>query len=156
MGSLFSFFLKEPDVISVAKDELNEVLQNLSWSGVVKQSPNGFTFVDVDDRFVTEAVKVLRKHGFDAPPYFGGGLVGAHITVMDEEEVKNVETKDILGTEVAFSITGYNVVKPKGIWGERELFLATVEATVLDDIREKAGLEPKQHPFHITIGTRYK
>ena len=156
MGSLLSYFLKETDVISFAKEELNEVFENLSKSGSVKQSPNGFTFLDVDDKFVTEGVKVLKKHGFDAPPYFGGGLVGAHITIMDELEAKNVETKDILETEVAFRITGFNIVKPRGLWGERELFLAIVEAAILDSIREEAGLAQKQHPFHITIGTRYK
>ena len=99
---------------------------------------------------------MLIKYGFDAPPYFGGGLAGAHITLMDEEESKNVDVKDIIGKEIAFKITDYNIVTPKGIWGERELFLAIIGADILDDIREEAGLEKIEYPFHITIGVRYK
>ena len=95
---------------------------------------NGFTFVDVDNRYVTEGVKVLKKFGFDAPPYFGGRLVGAHITVMDEDKSKGVAVKDMLGTEVNFTLLGFNIVKPKGVWAERELFLLLVKADVLDEI----------------------
>ena len=100
---------------------------------------------------------LIKKFGFYAPPYFVGGLVGAHISVMDEEKAKGVAVKDMLGTEVTFTPSGFNIVKPKGVWGaERELFLLIVKADVLDEIREEAGLEKKKHPFHITIGTSYK
>ena len=130
-----------------AKDELHELFENLSMCGVVKQSGNGFTFVDVEDRYVTEGVKVIKKCGFDAPPYFGGGLVGAHITVMDEDKSKGVAVKDMLGTEVYFTLLGFNIVKPKGVWAERELFLLLVKADVLDEIRKEAGLRRRSTLF---------
>ena len=112
--------------------------------------------MDVDDIYVTEGVMVLKKFGFDAPPYFGGGLVGAHITAMDEEEAKCVAVKDMLGTEVSFTLSGFNIVKPKGVWAERELFLLIVKADILDEIRGEAGFGKKKYPFHITIVTSYK
>ena len=153
IGSVLNYFFKETDVTEAAKDELHEVFENLSMCGVVKQSGNGFTFVDVEDRYVTDGVKVIKKFGFDAPPYFGGGLVGAHITVMDEDKSKGVAVKDMLGTEVYFTLLGFNIVKPKGVWEERELFLLLFKADVLDEIREEAGLQKRKYPFHITIGT---
>ena len=117
---------------------------------------NEFTFVDVDNRYLTEGVKVLKKFGLDAQPYFGGGLVGAHITAMDEEEAKCVAVKDMLGTEVNFTLSGFNIVKPKGVWAERELFLLIVKSDILDEIRGDAGLGKKKYPFHITIVTSYR
>ena len=103
--------------------------------------------MDVDDIYVTEGVMVLNKIGFDAPPYFGGRLVGAHITVMDEKEAKGVAVKDMLGTEVNFTLSGFNIVKPKGVWAERELFLLIVKADVLDEIRKEAGLRRRSTLF---------
>ena len=155
MGALLSYFFKKTDVTEAAKDELNDVFEKLSKSGVMKKTGTGFTFIDVDDKYVTEGVKILRKYGFGAPPYFGRGLVGAHITVMDEEEAKDVDDRTILGKEVNFAVEGFNIVKPRGVWAESELFLVIVKADILDDIREEAGVEKKKHPFHITIGTRY-
>jgi hypothetical protein len=78
---------------------------------------------------------VLKKFWFDTPPYFGGGLVGAYISVIDEEEAKGVAVKDMLGTEVNFTLSGFNIVKPKGVLGaERELFLLIGKADILDVI----------------------
>jgi hypothetical protein len=114
MWSVLNYFFKETHVTEAAKDELHEVFEKLSKCGVVKQSKNEFTFVDVDDRYVTEGVKVIKKFGFDATPYFVRGLVGADISVMDEEEAKGVAVKDLLRTEVTFTLSGCNIVAPKG------------------------------------------
>jgi hypothetical protein len=51
-----------------------------------------YSFKETD---VTEAEKDELHEVFDAPPNFGGGLVGAHISIMDEEEAKGVAVKDL-------------------------------------------------------------
>ena len=154
MGTVFSYYFERIDVAEDAKDDLNEAFEKLPKSGFLKKKVTGFTYIDVDDKYIREGVKVIKKYGFEKAPYFGEGFDGAHISVMDEEEGKKVDAQDILEKEVYFNIESFMLVKPKATWAEKELFLAIVKADILDQIREDKGLEKIRHPFHITIGTR--
>ena len=115
-----------------------------------QQEKNGFTYVDVDDNFIWRGVEVIKKFGFEEPPYFEEGGVGAHITVMDTVEGKPVDISDILGQKIDFTVEEFASVIPGG----REYFVMLVKADKLDQIREEKGLKKIKHPFHITIGVR--
>ena len=151
------FLLSKADQIDNAEsveDDLNVAFKSLSKSGRVKKENTGFTFLDVEDNFIWKGVEVIKKFGFREPPYFGEGLVGAHISLMDAKEGKEIDAEDILDMEVIFDITSYAIVKPYG--GEKEYFVAKVKAKKLEKIREDKGLEKIRHSFHITLGIRNK
>ena len=150
MGNIFSFFFKSVHVSSEAtNNDLNEAFEKLPKSGELKKAENGFTYIDVDDRFIRNGLMIIKKFGFEEPPYFGDG-VGAHITVMDVQEGETVDAEDILGKKVEFELEKFEIVKLK----VKEVFLVVVKADVLHQMREGKGLDKVKHPFHITIGTK--
>jgi hypothetical protein len=122
----------------------------LPQCGLLRKDAKGFVYVALDDRYIHELV----PEGFEEPPYFGDGLVGAHISVMSAEEGCHLELEE-LGCQVEFCVERCEIVHPP-LWAERDLaYLIIVEAPALDLLRERYGLPPKEYPFHITIGRKH-
>ena len=69
--------------------------------------------LDVDVRFIWNGLKVLKKLSFEEPPYFGDGLVGAHITMMMEAVGIELDVQDIVGMDVNFET--FKIVKPAAV-----------------------------------------
>lgn len=136
---------------------LNYIQETLPQSGVLKES-EGFVYVDVDDAYIHKLILFIQQEGFEEPPYFGDGLVGAHISVMDPGEVEKYGVGKIqeFGERVDFVLKECHVVHPPQ-WREiDEVYFVAVEAPELDRIREKYGLPKKLYDFHITIGVKPK
>lgn len=149
---MLSSKINSREVIS-CPELLEEVRCNFPLSGILKQEPDGFTYVDLDDRYIHELIEQLPQEGFSEPDYFGPGLIGAHITVIMPEEWTTIQKIEECGTEVSFSLKACEIVHP-----EREdideIFLITLEAPYLTVLREKYGLPQSLFDFHITLGTK--
>ncbi len=135
---------------------LNYIQTHLPNYGVLKESA-GFVYVDVDDEFIHQLVTFIQEDGFEEPPYFGNAdLIGAHITVMYPDEVKNYGIGEIqeAGEIIYFTPIECKVVHPPQ-WKEiDEVFFVVVEAPQLDQIRKKYGLPKREYDFHTTIGVK--
>lgn len=123
--------------------------------GQLKQDKQGFVFVDIDDRYIDDLMALIQAEGFEKPPYFNQpDLVGAHITVISAEEAEEnaIGKIDELGMEIPFSIKACEIIEFKK-WEDVDfLYLVTIKAPLLEEIRKKYGLAKTPHDFHITIG----
>ena len=86
MMILFSgmfFVLKSDKTAHSTEEDLFEAFRGLKRSGLLRKENTGFIYVDVDDDFIWRGFEFVKKFGFQEPSYFGEGLVGAHIFMMD-------------------------------------------------------------------------
>ncbi len=142
------FFAGETEVLTYANE-------NLPQCGVLRNT-NGFVHLDVDDHYIYDLVPLIREEGFESPPYFGKeGLVGAHISVIFPDELKDVEIEEC-GKEFSFQLLNCITVIPEQFKGLVEFYFLIVEAPELNDLREKYGLARCEYNFHITIGLKQK
>ena len=124
--------------------------------GVLKQDSAGFTYVDLDDRYIYDLIEPLKVNGFEDPPYFGPGLHGAHISVISAQEAID---HDLLGkisqvgSAVYFKIGTEEIVNPPS-QPDSEFYILTVESPYLDLLRKEHGLLKSKYPFHITVGVK--
>lgn len=130
--------------------------QHLSNHGILKNS-GAFVYVDIDDQYIHKLISFIQEQGFDKPSYFeNSDLVGAHITVIYPDEMKEYGIKEIreCGQEIAFALKECQIAHPPK-WKEGEnVFILLVEAPELDRIRQKYGLPKRVYDFHITIGVQ--
>jgi len=137
---------------------LHYVQDQLPHCGILKKSES-FVYVDVDDEYIHKLITFIQKDGFEEPPYFvNSDSVGAHITVMYEDEVKKYGIGEIqeCGEKIYFTPKECKIVHPPR-WQEMdEVYFIVVEAPELDRIRKKYGLTKKEYDFHITIGVKPK
>ncbi len=133
---------------------LQDVAQNLPLSGTLKQEQNGFTYVDLDDRYIHELIQILPIDGFEKPPYFGPGLIGAHITVVMPDEWINIPEIEECDQEFYFTLKACEIVHPLNWADVSEIFLITLDAPAFARLREKYGLQPFPFDFHVTIGVK--
>lgn len=142
----------------VCQDKILHYSQQLPHSGVLKNRGD-FLYVDVEDGYIHKLIREIESEGFIEPPYFGSSdLVGAHITVMYPDEMKEYGIQDVeeCGQTIEFSLKDCQLVSPPR-WKEVEsVYVLTVEAPELDSLRAKYGLPEKRHAFHITIGLKLK
>ena len=146
-----------PEEVSNHHEVINDLRQNFSLSGILK-ADEGFVYVDIEDGFIYRFIDQSSKEGFDLPPYFGPGLVGAHITVIYPDELQQYGLKDFegLGERIPFELKECQIVFPKSWEGVEQVFLVTVEAPILDEFREKYGLPKRKYDYHITLGVKLK
>lgn len=137
---------------------LDTIQTSLPHSGVLKESA-GFVYVDLDDAYIHKLVTFIQEDGFEEPPYFGSpDLVGAHISVIYSSETKKYGIGEIqeCGKTIYFTPKTCQVVHPSE-WKEMDaVYIVTVEAPQLDQLKEKYGLPKSKYPFHITIGVKPK
>jgi hypothetical protein len=119
---------------------------------------NPFAIVESRELSRGPRPKFLAARGIKAPPYFGPGRVGAHITVMDADETqgKNLDLPQ-LGKSIAFTIVNFASVDVVDENGSRRIYLFHVDAPELAQIRKANGLPPKVRgfDFHITVATQF-
>lgn len=133
---------------------LNYVEHQLPHSGVLEHA-EGFVYVKVDDEYIHKLVTFIQEEGFEEPPYCGEvGLVGAHISVIYPDEVKQYGIVHVqeCGKTIYFHAKECQVVAA-GQGGD-VYYVVIVEAPELEQIREKYGLPKRKYDFHITIGIR--
>lgn len=126
----------------------------LPATGRLEKSSEGYTYLNIDDRFIHDLYPLLPPHtNIIKPDYFNKYTMGAHITVVYPEE-KTIIDPIHLGEEHTFTILGVytGVIMPK------QYFVLLVNAPSLTALRNKYKLGPKlsfkKHhiDLHITVG----
>jgi len=141
--------------IGVLEKEASKKLEEAILTGKLKQNEDGFVYVDVDDGIIDSFYKLLKEEKKQKPPYQG---IGAHISVMHEEEIEDIEEIEELWEDIEFTLGKVYSTEPDG-WEEMErVWFIEVFSPQLENIREKYGLSKKikTHEFHITISIRKK
>jgi hypothetical protein len=131
---------------------IQHITEKLPCHGILKNA-NGFVYVDIDDGYIHELIKFIDQQGYEEPPYFGNGLVGAHITVMDQSE--GVQEIQECGQVIEFIPLHCEIVQPLKLKGVAEAYLIVVESQELNSLREQYHLLARKHPYHITIGVKH-
>jgi hypothetical protein len=141
--------LNEPEIMIYAQN-------CLPHHGVLEKTEEGFVYVKVSDEYIYEILNRLGDEEAVAPPYFGEGKVGAHITVMEASEGKKLNIPQ-LGSTIAFDVVDFAQVEVVNKKGTSRIYMLIVDAPELKKIRTENGLSPKNrgHAFHITTAIHY-
>lgn len=135
-------------------------LNRLEFSGKLKETKDGFVYVDVSDKFIKDLFDIIQPEGASLPPYKNKdyGSVGGHISVMYADEIKDNEIDEVkeVGQEIEYELGEFFSVEPEG-WDEMErVWFLSVKSPQLEMIRENYGLSKKlnNHEFHITFAIK--
>ncbi len=129
-------------------------------TGILKQKPNGYLYLDVTNDYIAESLPLIQAQGKLVPPrhFVSKKGIGAHISVMYENEQILNEIWEIkeLGQSYTFQILELRTVKLQKDNQVKKLWLIAISSPELEALRESYGLPPllKNHDFHITIGTQ--
>jgi hypothetical protein len=143
-------------IFKFAKSEKNKVY----FKAKLKKTDEGFHYLDIPNGFIHSLFKLIDADGIEKPPYFEGDRsAGAHISVIDADEGKELKVKEI-GHFFNFSLKEFFSVKPEG-WKEMDqVYFIEIECPELKKLRKKYKLpetyKDKGHEFHITIACKKK
>lgn len=149
------------DFTVVDNPKLLESVRKIDEIGQLTIKKNGYTYVNIDDRIIDLASQHLSLNSPTKSVIEKNKNLGAHITVMLDNEVKNkkIEKIEELGQWFTYEIKDlYYIdrVNPKNKQRER-LWVLGVEAPGLERLRMKYGMKPllHGHNFHITLYYEY-
>lgn len=141
----------EPQAMTYAQEQLPR-------HGILQKTKDGLLYLKVTDRYIYELLPLIPEV-LSPPPYFGSGLIGAHISIIQPSEINWASPPSLpaLGTRYSFSLGHFAWVVPQSIPAASKLFFLTIDSPDLVKIRTDAGLPPrfKDHDLHITIGVQY-
>jgi len=89
ISSLLSFFYTSKPTVKPhqAKRLLKFISKKLPQHGILRKDTQGMVYVTINNNYIYKLIQFIQGEGFEAPPYFGKGKHGAHITVMPMDEV---------------------------------------------------------------------
>lgn len=129
-------------------------------SGRLYLSKSGWLLLSVPNSLVRGAYDALDEVGISLPVN-EAGVLEAHISVMDPDEIASIGGSDKIterGHFFTYSTGPVKSVEPSG-WAEMSrVWYITVDSPDLRSLRKSYGLEPlrKGHDQHITIAVRRK
>jgi hypothetical protein len=150
-------FISAAPIIVDAPKILSFAEKCLSHEGPLNRTEEGFVYVKVSDDYIFETLKLLGDNAIKAPPYFGKGKVGAHISVIYADEMKNrIPILPHLGKAIAFKIVNFAKVDMRNKNENKCIYLFTVESPELERIRAINDLPSNRdgNEFHITVGVK--
>ncbi len=122
---------------------------------------DGFYYLDIPQPFVTGLYNMMVDE-VDETPYKqkGYGQIGAHISVIHEDEFEDeVEIKEV-GQSFDFTILGVKQTNPDGWDDMSQVYFVEVECPQICKMRKSYGLsktyQGKGHNFHITFAVDKK
>lgn len=139
----------QPQVLEQAKEYPLE--------GRLQQTKDGYTYVKVDDRYITDLIRLIDTTGRMRMPrsMTTKNGIGAHISVFYANELQKLKIHELpeLGEKYSFKIKEIQTIDQQVLPRQR-LWIITVEAPELEQLRRSYGMKPllKGHEFHITIG----
>jgi hypothetical protein len=153
-----TFDYKSSQEISQQIKKIASDARDYIFNGVLKQTKDGFVYVDVSDT-VFEGFKGLLGAGSETPPVDKNKEnIGAHITVIKRSEIENNKIDfSQIGETVPYKIVGVKEVDDPDGWDEMEsVWFLVVESPRIEEIRKSYNLSPKikDHDFHITLAVR--
>ena len=140
--------------IKLAKSKLKEV----NLVGTIQQTDTGFVYVKISNDVIHGLFKLIDEEGIEEPPYFGKGEIGAHISLISDEELeKDVKIKEV-GQEINFTLGEMFSTKPKG-WEEMaKVYFVHVYSDEFKEFRKKyklpASYQNKKNQYHITVAVK--
>jgi hypothetical protein len=119
-------------------------------TGVLKEK-KGYIYLKLNDNYIHCLYPIIKNFDNKAqkPPYFRTlEVVGAHISVIYEEELKNFKIIET-GKNFIFSPVELKLVRSKNI----DYYVLQVESRELENLRTKYNLSKllKGRKFHITL-----
>lgn len=144
-----------PHPLGQRQEEIIEAAKRLPQSGILKQNPDGYVYLKVDDQYIYRLFSFVDEPGFHRPGSLNRpSKVGAHISVMYKREAQESGPIEEIGKTYPFRIKDFKYVKSKG----KTFAIIAVDAPELEQLREQYGLPPKLlgHEFHITIAEKFK
>lgn len=140
--------VEHPDLLATA--------MKVDMVGQLTLKSNGYVYLNVDDAFIENTVDMLPIEGVFKPVSTGAKKMGAHISVMLEDETIGHEIWELseAGQWFTFQVKQLRSVDVKTASGPTRLWLLAVECPGLERLRESYGLKAKlqHHDFHITLG----
>ena len=150
----FFVFAAVPVVLDNSR-VLSYVEKNLPRIGTLKQTWEGFLYIELPDEYVFGVLPLLAEYHVRPPPYFGRGKVGAHITVATAREIanRNFPVVASLGEKIPFSIVHFSKVHLENSLIGSTVYMLIIEAPRILQIRAALGLPLTigEDYFHITI-----
>lgn len=144
------------------KQAFKSRLISVPLRGTLKQTDDGFVYLNLSNDVIHGLFTLIDDEGIEKPPYDKGKYngLGAHISVMNQDEFKEeTEIKEI-GKEFSFKLGKFYSTRPEN-WDEMDrVWFVSIISPELEKLRKKYGLpktyQGKGHDFHITIGVRKK
>ena len=136
--------------------KIAQKLEDVELKGKLKQTKNGFTYLDINDDIVDGLFSLIDEDGIKKPPYNQKkyNSIGTHISIIKDSEVEenDLEIKEV-GKEYNFTLGEFKSTDPEGWDGVEEVYFIQVHSPELEELRKKYGLSKKidGHEFHITI-----
>lgn len=142
--------INNENLINYAKTQLD----NKGILHCTKKEP--YCYLKISDDFIHKLYPFLPKMGVAIPNYFNfAGAVGAHISVIYNQEMQQEILINELGNTISFTPENLYCIE---VFNKR-LVVLIVHALDLDSLRQKYGFPQKLNyhgllvPFHITIAT---
>lgn len=149
-----SIFAALPQIIE-APAVLAYVEERLPHQGLLKQTEDGFLYIELPKEYVFEILPLLNRAHIAPPPYFEAAKVGAHITVATAQEMadRGYPMSRYLGQSIPFSIDSLCQVELENSQLGSKLYMLKIESPTIAEIRQHLGLSPKirGYDFHITV-----
>jgi hypothetical protein len=130
--------------------------------GTLKCTDDGFYYLKISNDVIHGLFALIDEENIEKPPYDLGGYkdIGAHISVMSQDELdKDIDITDV-GKEFSFKLGKFYSTKPEN-WDEMErVWFVSVISPELENLRKKYKLpktyKGKGHDFHMTVAVRKK
>ncbi|MBI5346690.1 MAG: hypothetical protein HZB76_06080 [Chlamydiae bacterium] len=139
---------------------LSYVDKKLPHEGILKQSKEGFLYIELPKEYILGLLPLISQSGFCPPPYFNQDKVGAHITVATTKEITDLNFPNVpyLGESIPFSIVNFSHVQLGNSSLGSEAYELIIDSPQIMEIRKKLGLSPKikGYDFHITVAVKCK
>lgn len=144
------------DFVTVEHSAILATATKLHALGQLKLKGNGFVYLDVDNAYVDDSVTLLPIEGPFNPVSTQRRQMGAHISVIYEDEMIGHGIWELAqaGEWFHFEVKELRYVDRISSKGKERLWLLAVDAPGLQRLRRSYGLKPKLqgYDFHITIG----
>lgn len=144
------------DFVTVENQEVLDTVAKVNQIGQLHLKGNGFVYLDVNNQLIDEVVSQLPIQNEFEPVSTKPKKMGAHISVIYEDEMIGHEIWDLreAGEWFEFEVKELRYVDIKSVKGNTRLWLLAADAPALERLRTSYGLKPKLqgHDFHITIG----
>lgn len=149
-------FTTQGDFATVDHHEIINLAAKVDAVGQLRLKGNGFVYLDVDNSYIQNIASLLPVQGEFTPITTKPRQMGAHISVINEDEMIGHEIwhLDEAGQWFGFEVKELRYVDRKNAKGIDRLWLLAADAPALQRLRTHHGLKPKLqgHDFHITLG----
>ena len=150
-------FANRGDFVTVQDPELLNTIARINQIGQLHLKSNGFAYLNVNNGFIDEIIPHLPLKNAFEPVSTSGKKMGAHISVIYEDEMIGNEIWELeaTGEWFTFEVKELRYVDVKNSTGKKRLWLLAVDSPALQRLRQSYGLKPKlqNHDFHITLGS---